>query len=148
MLVHITQQGGSVLDDLQCRGRNDEKTQTRRKAGRTELYGRLGERCYTAIAQKPSTGCIFQYSSVPSNTLITQNRLRGPALLRRSCASLTGLIPAALRSSGYQPVRADILAPVSDSSQESLHSHKSAAQLRRIGRYKVFINIPMKFKKL
>ena len=134
MPVRVTRQGGSVLNEVfgKTGGRNDEKTQTRRKAGRTELYGRLGERCYTAIAQKPSTGCIFQYSSVPSNTLITQNRLRGPALLRRSCASLTGLTPAALRSSGYQPVRADILAPVSDSSQESLHSHKSAAQLRRI----------------
>ena len=51
-------------------GRNDEETQTRRNAARTELYGRLGERCYTAIAQKPSTGCISRYSSVPPNTLL------------------------------------------------------------------------------
>ena len=76
MLVRVTRQGGSVLDAVlgKTGGSNDEKTQTRRNAGRTELYGRLGERCYTTIAQKPNTGCISQYPSVPlGKALATKN---------------------------------------------------------------------------
>ncbi|MEN9503354.1 MAG: hypothetical protein RI964_2639 [Pseudomonadota bacterium] len=65
MLVRVTRQGGSVLDEVFGKTAAEMTKKPR-------LGGMLDERCYTAIAQKPSTGCISQYPSFPPNKLIGQ----------------------------------------------------------------------------
>ena len=72
MLVRVTRQGGSVLV---CSASKTAAEMTKKpRLGGTlheQNYAEgLANGCYTAIAQKPSTGCISQYPSVPPNTLL------------------------------------------------------------------------------
>ena len=74
MLVRVTRQGGSVLDEVFGKTAAEMTKKPR-------LGGMLDERCYTAIAQKPSTGCISQYPSFPPNKLLGPTTYTGAPIM-------------------------------------------------------------------